>query len=141
MTADTFIAHASGLVQPVPDLDDTAEFSPYPPAPLTLADFQERVARWRKAKIPNATLAGQLDKLDDEAKELRNQIPPPDWIINPAELPGILNELCDVIIVGCNVADLAGISLAELLDAKQTKNEQRTWKADSTGKAQHVKET
>jgi NTP pyrophosphatase (non-canonical NTP hydrolase) len=130
---ETFKAHKNGEVLPVPNLDDTAEFT----APLTLAEFQQRVAAWRKRAIPNATLYGQLDKLFLEAEELRAAIVDAR---SPEEVRHALRELCDLIIVGCNVADLAGKSLAELLDAKQTKNEQRTWKCDNSGKAQHVEE-
>jgi phosphoribosyl-ATP pyrophosphohydrolase len=138
MTTDSFIAHASGEVQPVPDLDDTAEFSPYPPNPPTLADFQERVARWRREKIPNATLDGQLGKLEDETDELMGACMEADP--TQAEALIVLKEAADVCIVACNVADLAGLSFADILHEKQTRNEAKVWKEDGSGKAQHVKE-
>jgi NTP pyrophosphatase (non-canonical NTP hydrolase) len=131
---DTFLSHFEGKPVPLPDPDDTAESSPSPPA-LTLADFQSRVATWRKRAIRGATLNGQVNKLVDESTELIDAS-----VRRVQDIRKILNEVCDLIIVGCNVADLAGESLAALLDKKMTTNEQRIWKTEG-GKAQHVEGT
>jgi NTP pyrophosphatase (non-canonical NTP hydrolase) len=136
VTNDTFKAHKNGEVLPVPNLDDTAEFAPYPPGPLTLAEFQKRVAAWRKRAIPNATLDGQLVKLIDEAEELIDEGEWRSEIEHGAS--AMLKEAADVCIVACNVADLAGLSFADILLDKQARNEAKTWKEDGSGKAQHV---
>jgi NTP pyrophosphatase (non-canonical NTP hydrolase) len=134
VTPDTFRAHRDGEVLPVPNLDDTAEFAPA----LTLAEFQKRVAAWRKRAIPYADLRGQLDKLDDEAGELREAVD--ESGMHPAFVQAILREAADVCIVACNVADLAGLCFQRVLDEKQAENEAKVWKEDGSGKAQHVKE-
>jgi NTP pyrophosphatase (non-canonical NTP hydrolase) len=134
VTPDTFRAHRDGEVLPVPNLDDTAEFAPA----LTLAEFQKRVAAWRATKIPGATLAGQAAKLQDEAVELNEAV---SWASSDrASVTDVLKEAADVCIVACNVADLAGLSFADILLDKQARNEAKTWKEDGSGKAQHVKE-
>jgi phosphoribosyl-ATP pyrophosphohydrolase len=130
---DFFLPHKGGDPVPVPDLDDTAEFTPYPPGPLTISQLQERIAAWRKRAIPNATVDGQIDKLEDEADELSESC----WLDG---IEGVLKEAADVCIVACNVADLAGLSFADILLEKQARNEAKTWKEDGSGKAQHVKE-
>jgi hypothetical protein len=132
VTPDTFRAHRDGEVLPVPNLDDTAEFAPA----LTLADFQSRVAAWRKRAIPNATLDGQLGKLEDETDELMGACMEADP--TQAEALIVLKEAADVFVVSCNVADLAGLSFADIVLEKQASNEAKTWKEDGSGKAQHV---
>lgn len=99
----------------------------------TIRMMQTRVFNYFRLHIEGMTLEGQLGKLKEEAKELI------DAINRGAPLAEIAEEWCDSGVVMCNVASLGGLCLERAWEAKQTKNEQRTW-ASHQGRAQHTKE-
>lgn len=98
---------------------------------ISLKTIQHRVAAWRKSKIPDATLEGQYDKMHEELVEVADSM--------ALQMPyKVLQECADVLIVACNIADLSGLDLDQIVSEKLDRNDKRQWKSDGSGKAQHV---
>jgi NTP pyrophosphatase (non-canonical NTP hydrolase) len=143
MTTDSFIAHASGEVLPVPDLDDTAEFAPYPPAPLTANEYQREAMK--TAVYPGrGTMLGLSYVtlgLTGEAGELANQVKKAlrddDCQLTPSRRAAILDEISDCLWYAAAACDEIGANLDAVMRANlvklQTRQANHTLKGDKRG--------
>lgn len=50
----------------------------------------------------------------------------------------IVEEIADVVIVLCQIAERLGLSLAEAIDRKMAINREREWRTNGDGTGQHV---
>jgi phosphoribosyl-ATP pyrophosphohydrolase len=98
----------------------------------SLIGFQDRVAAWMRKAIPDATFAGQIEKLKQELFELKCEASKE----NP-HLIKLITEACDVFWVATVLCQLRGIQIAHVLEAKAVKNESRVWEQTSQGVYQH----
>jgi hypothetical protein len=84
------------------------------------------IVTWQRATFPASTVSSCVTHLAREAEEL---------LVDPHDT----EELADVFLLVCAVADKMGVSLVDVAAAKLAKNKARTWGVpDSDGVVEHI---
>ena len=101
-------------------------------AAATLADLQRYVAKMEAERgFSDRTVHDQTWRLLEEAGELARAVRKNNGRRSPAgELTGSIDEeLVDILIFACSIANRLGIDLTDAIHAKEALNETRTWPA------------
>ncbi len=93
---------------------------------VSLDGLAVEIVRWQRETFPASTVESTVTHLAREAEEL-------------FAAPHDSEELADVFLLCCAVADKLGVSLAEVAATKLSKNKAWTWgKPDADGVVEHV---
>lgn len=97
----------------------------------------ERISKWQNKLFPSQTPMSKLCHLEDETKELKNEI------MEVLNRDKIKEEFADCFILLFGAADVEGLKyddICRIIDEKMEVNYKREWgKPDSRGVINHIK--
>jgi len=98
-----------------------------------MADGPSSIGRWADRTFGESTIKARWARVEEEVKEARAKLKE----VEHGNLDDFAEELADIYITLCGVAQTAGIDLTDEINRKMHINRGRKWKLRGDGTGQH----
>lgn len=99
-----------------------------------MGESLKNIGKWGTTTFGKVQPSRGVERMEEEVDELR------DAVREGQGEHRIAQEMADVVIVLCHIADSMGVDLQRFIDAKMVTNRERKWNVHEDGTGYHVKE-